>query len=147
MAVAKEHILSEIQRTAKENGGRAPGVGRFFTETGIKVSDWRGKYWARWSDAPAEAGLGPNTLSKRRADDDVFRHLSALVKEMGRFPTQAEIDLKKRRSQGFPSNSAFRLFGGKNELAAKLKLYCLAQGDQDVAALIPSASPTATAET
>lgn len=43
----KEHILAEIQRTAKANRGNALSRERFFRETGIKTSDWLGKYWAR----------------------------------------------------------------------------------------------------
>ena len=56
----KQHILDEIRRTAEANGGAALGRQRFFAETGIKDSDWFGKYWARWSDAVCEAGLVPD---------------------------------------------------------------------------------------
>jgi len=50
----KGHILDEIRRTAQENG-IALGTRRFYAETGIKTSDWSGKYWARWGDAIREA--------------------------------------------------------------------------------------------
>lgn len=52
----KQHILAEIARIASRNGGVALGRERFFQETGIKESDWLGKYWARWSDA-VKSGL------------------------------------------------------------------------------------------
>jgi len=58
----KQHILNEIIRTAKENNGIPLGRDRFERETGIKYSDWYGKYWARWGDAVKEAGLEPNKL-------------------------------------------------------------------------------------
>lgn len=33
------------------------GRSRFAAETGIHEHDWRGRFWARWSDALREAGL------------------------------------------------------------------------------------------
>jgi hypothetical protein len=53
----KDRILAEIRRTASENGGRPLGRLRFFAETGIRESDWRGIHWVRWSEAVAEAGF------------------------------------------------------------------------------------------
>jgi hypothetical protein len=41
----KQHILTEIKRTAASNGGVPLGVSKFSKETGIKDSDWRGKIW------------------------------------------------------------------------------------------------------
>lgn len=58
----KDYILQEIRRTAKENGGVPLGRQRFSHETGIKQSDWLGKFWARWGDALREAGFAPNQL-------------------------------------------------------------------------------------
>ncbi len=52
----KEHILSEIKKTAEENGGVPLGRSRFETETGINQWDWCGKFWSRWNDAVNEAG-------------------------------------------------------------------------------------------
>jgi hypothetical protein len=45
--MTKDHILSEIRRTAVANGNVPLGKGRFFSEAGIKESDWRGKFWVR----------------------------------------------------------------------------------------------------
>jgi hypothetical protein len=41
----KEHIINEIRRTAKANGGVALGRHRFEAKTGIKFHDWYGRFW------------------------------------------------------------------------------------------------------
>jgi hypothetical protein len=59
----KQQILDDIRRLAIESDGVAPGRQSFESATGIKASAWRGKYWARWGDALAEAGFQPNQLT------------------------------------------------------------------------------------
>ena len=55
----KQHILAEIRRTTKENGGTPLGHKRFEQATGIGYHDWWGKHWGRWGDALKEAGFAP----------------------------------------------------------------------------------------
>lgn len=43
----KEYILAEIKRAAQANGGKPLGTARFLKETGVKESDWHGRYWVR----------------------------------------------------------------------------------------------------
>jgi hypothetical protein len=89
--VNREDILSEIRRTAEANGGAPLGRARFAAETGIRENDWRGRYWARWSDALAEGGYPPNTLQARYADEDVLAALVSEIRRLGRMPTGAEL--------------------------------------------------------
>lgn len=122
--VSKEHILAEIRRTADENGGVAVGKQRFATETGIRESDWSGRYWSRWSDALVEAGYEPNTLNARLADDLVLSRFAEEVRRLGRMPTHAELGLRRRTDETFPSPNVFTRFGSKRALAARLlKVY------------------------
>ena len=122
--VTKAHILAEIQRVAQENGGTAPGKGRFTAETGIKENDWLGKHWARWSDAVKEAGFTPNTLQVGYAEDFLLEKLASLAREVGHVPGRTEIQLKARRDGGFPAATTFQRLGHRHELVAKLKRYC-----------------------
>ena len=65
----KQHILSEIRRTAAANGGVPLVRERYLRETGIKTHDWIGKFWARWGDAIREAGFAPNELQTAYSKD------------------------------------------------------------------------------
>ena len=73
--MTKEHILSEIRRTAATNGGKPLGVERFLKETGVKPSDWQAKYWIRWGEALREAGFQPNQLQAARTRNDLLGNL------------------------------------------------------------------------
>jgi hypothetical protein len=132
----KQRILDEIRRTAEANGGSALGRERFEKATGIKESDWRGRYWARWNDALQEAGFSSNQLNPAYNDAHLLARLADLVREIGRYPTAAEVLLKRRRDPQFPSQKVYERFGVKAEQARKLMEYCLTtSGFEDVAAL------------
>lgn len=132
----KEHILREIKRTAQENGGAPLGRLRFFRETGIKESDWKGKFWARWNDAVSEAGLVPNQKTTAYAESLLLEKYISLMRELGRFPVVAEIRMKVRADASFPNDRTFERFGSKSEFAAKILDYCQTRsGYEDVAAL------------
>lgn len=144
----KEHILAEIRRTADENGGLPLGKGRFLAATGIRESDWSGRYWVRWSDAVREAGYQPNALQAALADDELLLRLAGLTRELGHFPVAAELRLKARQDPTFPSHNTFRRFGGKARVATRLLEYCVARSDlEDVSEICaPFARPEPSGE-
>jgi hypothetical protein len=132
----KQHILDEIKRTARANGGMPLGRLRFFRETGIKESDWKGKYWARWNDAVTEAGLQPNQKTGAYEEELLIERFICLMRELGRFPVVAEIRMKVRTDPSFPNDKTFGRFGQKREFAAKILDYCRTRsGYDDVTAL------------
>ena len=142
----KQHILQEIKRTAKTNGGTPLGCRRFFSETGIKESDWKGKYWARWNDAVTEAGLEPNQKTSAYEEGLLIEKFISLMRELGRFPVVAEIRMKVRKDPSFPNDKTFGRFGSKPQFAEKILDYCQTRsGYEDVSALC--ASIAASAET
>jgi hypothetical protein len=127
MSISRQHILDEIKRTAERNGGTPLGRLRFTQESGIKESDWRGVYWARWNDVLAEAGFGPNSLTEARDDDTLLNHIADFAVELGRIPVKSEMRLKKRSDPSFPNEKTYDRFGPKIELLARLREHCKAQ--------------------
>ncbi len=122
MAVAKGEILDEIRRCAAQNGGVPLGRGRFAAETGIKESDWCGRYWATWGEAVSEAGLAPNAMNGQKFEDvDVLRRLAELTRQLGRFPTDAHLRLERRSDESVPNVTTIRdRFGDKAQQLASV---------------------------
>ncbi len=131
----KNHIIEEIKRSAKKNGGTPLGTARFAKETGIKPSDWMGKFWARWGDALVEAGFEPNVFQGPRDDNELLESLALLAREIARFPVDNEIKLKARTEPGFPWHTTFARFGDKQSLATRLREFSIERGYADVAAI------------
>lgn len=121
----KDYILKEIDRTAKENNGMPLGRQRFAKETGIKVQDWQGKYWARWSDAVIEAGYTPNKMQLAYDENWLIEQIVSFIREKGKFPTIAEFDLKSYSTPDFPSYNTIRQrLGTQSQLANRIISYC-----------------------
>lgn len=138
----RQHILAEIVRTASQNGGVALGRDRFFQETGIKESDWLGKFWARWSDAVKEAGCVPNEMQAPLDEEALLEHYVGLIRELGHLPVVSELKLKAKHSIGFPSHNTFRRFGTKGQQIQKLVEYCEGKPSHaDVLALLKASKP------
>jgi hypothetical protein len=132
----KQRILDEIKRTAEANGGTPLGTARFSRETGIKVSDWRGKIWSKWGDALLEAGYQPNRLQTAYDDGFLIESFIGLARDLGRLPVDEEIKMKARGDDGFPWHTAFARFGLKREFVAKIMEYCKGRpGYEDVTEL------------
>jgi hypothetical protein len=120
----KQHIISEIKRTAEENGGVPLGKDRFLKETGIKFSDWYGKFWVRWGDALIEAGYEPNIFKGSYNDEHVIEKLISLMRELGHYPVAGELRMKAKNDKHFPTHNVFSRLGKKSELAQKVIDYC-----------------------
>ncbi len=122
----KEHIISELIRTANENAGKPLGIDRFREETGIRKEDWYGIYWAKWSDAQIEADLRPNQFGEQAIDlDEALLKISNLTRQIGKIPTEAEFMLTKRADSDFPSTVTIRKrLGIKDEMVQKILNFC-----------------------
>jgi len=120
----KKHIISEIVKTAKENNNIPLGVAKFETETGIKESDWKGKFWARWGDAVKEAGYTPNKLTSAYDETWLIEQLVLLVREIKKFPSNADIRFTAYNTKNFPADSTFNRLGTTTKRAEKILNYC-----------------------
>lgn len=131
----RQHILDEIRRMAKANGGVPIGRERFERDTGIRESDWAGKYWIRWSEAVKEAGFEPNKLNIAHEEEFLLEQYASLIRELGRVPVQGEVIMKRRTAPTFPSEKSFRRFGNKAQILAKVAEYSRDKGYDDVVAI------------
>jgi hypothetical protein len=120
----KKHIVKEIIRTTMENNGTPLGHRKFANETGIKYSDWYGKYWAKWSDAIREAGYEPNKRTTAYDENLLIEHVISLIREIRKFPTEADFRLKAYNTKGFPAQRTLHRLGKKPTMAEKIVNYC-----------------------
>jgi hypothetical protein len=103
--LSKREIVEAIRKTAEANDGKPPGIERFARVTGIRKTDWYGKFWARWEDALVEAGYPPNKLQERLDPAAVVEAVASLANRLGRFPVNGDFRLEARRNPGFPAHS------------------------------------------
>lgn len=122
--ITKEHIISEIQRTANENGGRPLGIDRFEKITGIRFYDWFGKFWPSWSMAITEAGFSPNRMTSAYDENYLLTCIATLIKKLGHFPSRGEFLMRAREDKTFPDHNTFSRRYQKNELIRRLKEFC-----------------------
>lgn len=132
----REEIIAELQRTAKENGGKPLGVSRFEQATGIRPYDWQ-RYWARFSEAQRDAGFEPNKLVASFTDEHLFVRAADLARELHKFPTAQEMRIKRHSDPDFPNAKVYERLGNRNQLVARVAAYCHEHDEYtDVAALL-----------
>ncbi|MDX2251439.1 MAG: GIY-YIG nuclease family protein [Nitrospira sp.] len=129
MPIDKAHIIGEIRRIAKANGGKAPGSHALKSQSGIKKSDWYPHIWLRWSDALMEAGYAPNQFQSRTSDELLMQAYTGLIRELGRVPIEGEIRRKAKDDKNFPSHTSFSRFGKKEELIDAAAQFCAKRTD------------------
>jgi len=119
-----EKVIAEIRRTTAENGGKPLGKQNFFLASGIKESDWSGRFWIKWSDALQAAGYAPNKMQDAFSDRHLFEKYAMLVRELGHIPTSPEVRMKARNAADFPSHNTFSRLGSKQQFLNKFLTFC-----------------------
>jgi len=130
----KQEILSEIKRIAEQCDGRAPGFQCFAAETGVRKSDWYPNLWLRWGDAISEAGCQPNVFITAFDTNFLITKYIELIRELGHFPIEGELRIRKQIDKDFPSHNTFSQLGSKQERAQKIIEYC--QGKNELKDII-----------
>lgn len=121
MAISRDEIVSEIRKYVASNSGEIPGERSFAVSTRIRESAWKGKYWARWTDAVREAGYTPNLMNQKIAEENILSKAAEFVRELGYFPVRDEINLRARTHSDFPVwHTIKKRYGGMPQFAAAL---------------------------
>ena len=141
----KQQIIDQIKLTATANGGTPLGKVRFFEETGIKESDWSGKFWVRWNDALAEAGFSPNQMQSSFPDSYLLECYSKMIRDLGHVPTMAELRLFSKNGPDFPSHNTFSRLGLKREILQKVAAFCTKRDGFEIVKALCEASLNSTA--
>ena len=128
---------------AASNNGQPPGQKLFAKETGILEHHWRGNYWARWSDALAEAGYEPNDWNGRLDTQSVMTSVLVVCRHLGRVPTRDEIDLYRKSDPSVPRSAAVaRHLGGRAEMIEAIRAHAATDpaAFSDIASMLPPAT-------
>jgi len=132
--ISKQAIIDAIRKTAEENGGVPLGKDRLKKETGIGEYDYF-KYWPTLSEAQRAAGFTANVLNAAHSEEFVLDSVIALMRELNRFPTNADLTVKRNKDNAFPSPSAITRRGSKKDFAAKISQYAKDKGYNDIVEL------------
>jgi hypothetical protein len=124
--MTKNDIIQAIRKTATENHGIALGMDKFFEQSGIKRTDWQGKYWTKWADAIIEAGFTPNQFSSPAYDLNwLLGQLAIYTRQLGHYPTQPELKIKNFNDKGFPTLTTIKnRLGNKSSALSQLINFC-----------------------
>ena len=143
----REFILSEIRRLAASAPDGRLGRGRFTKATGITMNECS-RHWATWSEAVADAGVTPNTLTQPLDRDELLRQLAEVTRALGRVPTYNHLRVEWNKREGFPAPQTFQVrFGTKANLVTSLRKWVADHDDfADIAPMLVTASATTVAE-
>lgn len=103
----KEEIIKAIQKIAKEDRGHTPPQKKFQEITGIRPYDLS-KYWGNYGELCIEAGLKPNLFDKTKfTRKDLCRVFIRTIREKGKWPRKADLEIKHGNDSKFPSSVTF----------------------------------------
>jgi hypothetical protein len=124
MRQSKESIVKTYRKLVEANGGKLIGARVFERETGVTKYAWNGGYWRNWAAFQADMGYTPNSPTRRTDDETVLRSFAGLAIELGRLPTEPDLDLRRKSDPEFPNKSVFRRWGSRDSLLVNVSEFC-----------------------
>ncbi len=105
--LTKQEIIKELQRYAKENGGKTPSEKVLFENTDVGITDRR-KYWSNYGELVLESGLTPNEFDKTKyTHKQLCSMFIKVMREKGKWPTRGVLDVIHHNDHSFPDSSSF----------------------------------------
>lgn len=105
--LTKQEIIKELQRYAKQNGGKTPSEKILFENTDVGITDRR-RYWSNYGELVIEAGLIPNEFDKTKySHTQLCGMFIKLIREKGKWPTRGILEVKHHNDHNFPDSSTF----------------------------------------
>lgn len=105
--LTKADIIKEIQKHAKENGGKTPSEKTLYENTRVGIWD-RMRYWPNYGEMVREAGLTPNKFDKTKyTREQLCEMFIATIREEGKWPTRGILDVKHFNDTSFPHSVTF----------------------------------------
>jgi hypothetical protein len=77
-----------------------------------------------------EARLTRNALQPRADDDVLLFQLATFIRELGRYPTVAEMRMRKRQNDAFPNYRVLERRGSRQELLTQVATLCKRLGER-----------------
>lgn len=146
MKVTREYILAEIRRVSEAQGGKPPGWTTFAKATDIRLHDWRGVHWTKWSDATRAAGYQPNAPIVGYGKDYFLRKLAEATRHFGAIPNTIQMAMYRRKDTTFPARQTFnKNFSSRVEMLSNLAEWVKCNGEfEDIASMVAAeATPPA----
>ena len=122
--MTKDAILRLLRDIAEAEGGDV-SFRRFRDLSGVKEKQVVGAHWATWNDAKREAGLATaQFVIPRIQDESVVPAFAALLVQLGKWPTESQMRLAKRRDKAIPSVKVLSRLTTDREFLKKLRAHC-----------------------
>ena len=112
--MGQDDLIAQLQRIARENGGRPPGERGFFSEARLTKRHLWDAGIRSYGDLCELAGYKRNRLTQQMTPDQLFEPLAVLAAKLKRFPDHTDREMAHGKDAAFPSYEAYRTAQNKS---------------------------------